>query len=73
MFEAEQLYRLPKVLEVTGKCRTQVYADPSFPRPNKLGGRASAWIAREVHEWVQNQIKASRRDYAVVVINERKV
>lgn len=55
--------RLKEVLAICGKSRTSIYEaikDGKFPAPVKLGGRSSAWIKSEIHEWVNSCIKASR-------------
>lgn len=31
-----------------------------FPKPIKLGERASGWIESEVREWIEDRIYASR-------------
>jgi prophage regulatory protein len=57
-----RLIKLPEVERITGKGRTSIYSDPSFPRPLKIGPRASAWVAREVLAWIQERIE--ERDVA---------
>jgi prophage regulatory protein len=59
----EQLLRLPRVIEVTGYSRASIYAkvsEGSFPKPVRLGGRASAWLASEINGWIRERIAASR-------------
>lgn len=56
---APQQYRLLKISEVenlTGKSRTGIYSDTTFPRPVKIGTRASAWVESEVDEWIAKRI-----------------
>ena len=56
---ATQQYRLLKISEVenlTGKSRTSIYSDPTFPRPVKIGPRASAWVESEVMAWIESCI-----------------
>lgn len=36
--------------------------DPTFPRPFKLGRRASRWQAREVMDWIAHQMKTRRQE-----------
>jgi prophage regulatory protein len=46
-----QLLRLRSVLDLTGKCRSSLYADIAagrFVRPIKISTRASAWPLVEV-------------------------
>jgi prophage regulatory protein len=53
------LERLPAVRARTGLSRSEIYrrvAIGSFPRPVKLGDRASAWSASEVSAWVASRI-----------------
>lgn len=53
------LERLSSVKERTGKSRTTIYRDiaaGTFPRPLKIGARASAWDSREVDAWIAARI-----------------
>ena len=56
----EEFWRLPRVIAVTGKSRSSIYADKSFPRPIKLSDRCSAWLASEIRAWQRGRIEASR-------------
>lgn len=59
-----QLLRLPQVREATGLARSTIYqlvCENRFPRPIKISERATAWVASEVQEWVEQRIAASRR------------
>jgi len=50
------LIRLPEVLKLTGFKRSTLYRAVSmlhFPRPVKLGARASAWSLAEVERWIE--------------------
>lgn len=63
--EYETLLRINGVKQITGLSRSYIYelsAKGLFPQSISLvpGGSAKAWIAREVHSWVQDRIKASR-------------
>ena len=54
-----QLLRLPAVIERTGWSRSAIYrseAAGTFPRRVKLGERASAWVAREIEQFVAERI-----------------
>jgi prophage regulatory protein len=51
-----RLLKLPEVERITGKGRTSIYNDPTFPRPIKIGPRASAWIEAEVIAWIESRI-----------------
>ena len=57
---AETLLRLPQVMAKSGLCRSAVYAHPSFPKPVKIGGRATAWVESEIDAWIDATIKANR-------------
>lgn len=57
------LMRLPEVLERTGLSSSELYrriARHAFPRPVKLGVRASAWSSAEIDEWINSRL-ASRK------------
>lgn len=57
------LSRLPAVLKQTGNSKSSLYAmiaEGRFPRPIKIGPRASAWLQNEVDAWVNERISASR-------------
>lgn len=56
----DRFIRLPEVRSITGRSKTQIYDDPSFPRPIKLSQRESAWIEREVREWMQARVDSAR-------------
>ena len=61
---ANSILRLPQVLTRTGLSRSTIYlriSEGSFPRPVSLGGRAVGWIEEEVDDWLDKQIKASRK------------
>ena len=60
-----QLLRLDAVLAVTGLSRSKLYEliqTDEFPSPVHLSARCVAWIASEVHAWIQACI--SRREHA---------
>lgn len=57
------ILRLPDVQKRTGLSRSTIYlriSEGSFPKPISLGGRAVGWIEKEVDEWLNEKIKASR-------------
>lgn len=57
------LLRWPEVQKRVGICRShahQLAAKGQFPKPVKLGVRASAWIESEITEWVAQRISESR-------------
>lgn len=58
------ILRLPTVKARTGLSRSTIYlriSEDSFPKPVSLGGRAVGWIEAEVDDWLNQQIKASRK------------
>lgn len=55
------LCRLPQVRIRTGLSRSEIYrriAGGDFPKPIKLGPRASAWAEHEVTAWIAARIAA---------------
>lgn len=63
----EAFLRLRDVEARTGLRRSHIYFLSSrgrFPRPLKLGDRASARVAGEVDEWIMARIRASGRAVA---------
>lgn len=53
--------RLPEVKRRTGKGRSQIYrgiARGTFPKPIKLGERASAWLEHEISAWLAGCVAA---------------
>ena len=52
-----KLMRLQAVMEMTGKSRSSIYADPTFPRRIKIGSRSVAWSLREIEEWIAKRIE----------------
>lgn len=55
------LLRLHEVCRRTGKSRSEIYrriAAGDFPKPVKLGERASAWPEHEVSAWIADRIAA---------------
>ena len=66
--ENTSLLRLSDVVKITGLARATIYAKVStntFPPPIKLSERASAWIAEEVEQWVQERIAQSHSKRSV--------
>lgn len=61
--DALTLKRLPEVKARCGLSRSEIYrriAAGDFPKPIKLGERASAWAEHEVTAWIAARI--ARRD-----------
>lgn len=65
------LIRRKKLEEILGLSRSTIYRrknkkskgyDPTFPQPIPYGtGRAVRWIAEEVADWIEAQIRLSRK------------
>jgi prophage regulatory protein len=58
----ERLFRLPQVLELTGRGRTATLDDVKagrFPKPIKIGA-ASMWLHSEVQAWIAARVRDSR-------------
>jgi prophage regulatory protein len=55
----DRFIRLAQVREITGRSKTQIYDDPTFPRPLKLSKRESAWIESSVRAWMQAKVNAA--------------
>ena len=52
----EKIYRLPKVIELTGLSRSSIYlalSKEEFPKPIKIGRRAIGWSEKSINEWRQ--------------------
>lgn len=63
----QQFRRLPAVLELTGLKRSTLFAKVAagqFPKPCKLGERASAWVLAEVQQWIEGRIAARAQQEA---------
>jgi prophage regulatory protein len=59
--EPERIYRRRDLPEITGLSIPYLYeliAKGAFPRPIKLGDRASGWISSEVLAWQRARIAA---------------
>jgi len=60
--EIETFWRLPEVERRTGLRRAYIYQQArlgNFPRPLKIGVRASAWRASEIVGWIESRIAAA--------------
>ena len=56
-----RLICLQEVLAMCGKSRSSVYElikKGEFPAPVKLRGRSSAWVDREILQWLQDCVRA---------------
>lgn len=58
-----RLIKLPEVSRLTGLPRSSVYwriSKGEFPRPIKIGERASAWNSDQVEAWILAKVVAAR-------------
>ena len=59
MSEIRELWRLSRVLEITGYSKPSIYRlmkEGVFPKAKKLGGgRAIAWRSDEIIQWVESR------------------
>ncbi len=53
--ENARYWRLPAVITYTGRSRTAIYRDPTFPRPIKIAPNTAAWIAAEIIRWCESR------------------
>lgn len=61
---ALELRKLPDVCRQTGLSAATVYRlarASEFPKPIKIGARASAWIGEEIDAWIHARIAEARR------------
>ena len=61
--EKHTFLKLPEVQQITGLSRSGIYQkvqDGIFPPPIKIGERATAWIEKEVRQWMQDIIDDNR-------------
>ena len=56
----ERLLRLPEVISQTGLNRNSIYQIEDFPKPIKIGARATAWVQSEVQDWIKTRISQQR-------------
>ena len=59
------IWRLPEVMARTGLSRSTIYdkvGKGEFPPPIHLSIRAVGWIADEIIDWINEQIRRSRPD-----------
>lgn len=57
----KRVIRLPKVVEMTGMCRSSIYAwmrNGCFPASFALGPRCVGWLEEEIDQWIIDRMKA---------------
>lgn len=62
--EFKTILRLPTVKQKVGLSRSSIYLKISqglFPEPIVLGIRAVGWLESDIEEWIENQIKQSKK------------
>jgi predicted DNA-binding transcriptional regulator AlpA len=55
----DRFLRLAEVKAIIGRGKTQIYDDPTFPRPIKISKRESRWIESSVRAWMQAKVDAA--------------
>jgi prophage regulatory protein len=63
VYHHQRVLRLPEVLARVGLGRSYIYkliSQGDFPRPIKLGPRASGWLEFEIDCWLEQRIAVSR-------------
>lgn len=64
MHQTNSILRRKQVEARTGLSRSTIYVrikEGSFPEPINLGARAVGWLESEIEEWLDHQIKRSRK------------
>lgn len=59
--QTQQVIRLPRVLEMVGMSKGSIYnfiKAGTFPKPVKIGPKASGWLLHEVQDWIASRIDA---------------
>jgi len=62
---ANEIIKLSIVISTTGLSGSSIYrlaAKNQFPKPIKLSSRSSGWLKSEVSDWIDERIKASRKE-----------
>ena len=60
----EKLLRLPQVLNTVGISRSALYqliARGDFPKPIKIGKRASVWPESAVQRWIEMRVATATK------------
>ena len=62
---SDSFLRLPKVKQLTGFGRSQIYhliKQGKFPKQIHIGPKSVAWLDSEVSEWMKERIRLSRNE-----------
>jgi prophage regulatory protein len=63
--DGARILRFKQVATLVGLGKSSIYRkvqQGTFPKPIKLGSaRASGWISTEVYDWIDDQIRRSRK------------
>lgn len=65
-----RLLKLSEVRKLTALGRSALYSMAQrglFPKPIKIGPRASAWVSSEVYQWIDDSIAVTRRGATEIV------
>lgn len=60
---SHKILKLPVVKELTALSRSTIYLRISrgeFPPPISLGDRAVGWLEKDINQWIEQRIEASR-------------
>ena len=58
-----KILRMPEVKQRIGLSRSLIYlmvGRGEFPRPIKIGARASGWVEAEIDAWLAERLRLSR-------------
>jgi prophage regulatory protein len=56
----QTIYRMPELERLTGRKAPTIWQDireGKFPKPIKLGGRASGWLSSEIADWQRQRVE----------------
>ena len=63
--DGARILRFKQVAALVGLGKSSIYRkvqEGTFPKPIKLGSaRASGWLSNEVYDWIDDQIRRSRK------------
>lgn len=62
-----KIYRISKVIELTGLSRATIYRlvdKKTFPKPFKIIGRLKGWSDSDIENWIQDKINQGKDEVA---------